>query len=222
MKKSFFKAILATALGLMLTLPAFATKPGNNGGGNGGCGVGQTTNGCGTATGNGGNATGGSSSAQAAGVGLGVGVGMGGQGGKGGDGGNAAAVGLGGVGVGQGGSSIAGGGSVGNTDIDASTGNTYVLPAPAVTYVPASNGSVLTKSHAVNLLVFSWSKSDQEIAPDSVAKEMIADMERLCQFETASMLRQRRYALVDPSYRELPAQPGVKNLTAEQCAALRK
>lgn len=110
---------------------------------------------------------------------------------------------------------------MGNTDIDASTGNTYVLPAPAVTYVPASNGTVLTKSHAVNLLVFSWSKSDQEVAPDHVARQMIADMERLCQFETASMLRQRRYALVDPSYRELPAQPGVKNYTQDECVRLR-
>lgn len=109
----------------------------------------------------------------------------------------------------------------GDTKVDASSGNTYVLPAPAVTYVPASNGTVLTKSHAVNLLVFSWSKSDQEVAPDHVASQMIADMERLCQFETASMLRQRRYALVDPSYRELPAQPGVKNYTQDECVRLR-
>lgn len=46
----------ATAIALM-SLPAFATNPGNNGGGNGGCGVGQQTNGCGGAGGAGGNAT---------------------------------------------------------------------------------------------------------------------------------------------------------------------
>jgi hypothetical protein len=46
----------ATIIALM-SLPAFATNPGNNGGGNGGCGVGQQTNGCGGAGGAGGNAT---------------------------------------------------------------------------------------------------------------------------------------------------------------------
>lgn len=105
-------------------------------------------------------------------------------------------------------------------DISAGSGNTYVLPAPALTVVPSSNGTVLTNSHAVNLLVLSWSKSEQTVAPDSVTKELIAEYERLCQFETASMLRQRRYALADPAYRELPRQPGVANLTREQCVNL--
>lgn len=42
-------AILAITV-IAFSMPAHATKPGNNGGGNGGCGVGQTTNGCGGTT----------------------------------------------------------------------------------------------------------------------------------------------------------------------------
>lgn len=41
------KTIIVGAIVALISTPAFATNPGNNGGGNGGCGVGQTTNGCG-------------------------------------------------------------------------------------------------------------------------------------------------------------------------------
>lgn len=52
------KTIVAGAIVALISTPAFATNPGNNGGGNGGCGVGQTTNGCAPGTGGaGGNAT---------------------------------------------------------------------------------------------------------------------------------------------------------------------
>ena len=103
-------------------------------------------------------------------------------------------------------------------------GSTYVAPAPVFTMVPQSNNGIVTNSYAVGIgwNLFSWSRSNQTIAPDIVAGEMISEYERLCQYETASMLRQRRYALVDPSYRELPKQPGVVNMTREQCAAQRR
>lgn len=113
----------------------------------------------------------------------------------------------------------------GDTTVNAGTGdrgNTYVLPAPALTVVPSSNGGIVTNSHAVNLLLFSWSKSEQSTDKFVAGERLIAQYEALCQFETASMLRQRQYALVDPSFRELPAQPGVVNMTREQCAAQRR
>lgn len=110
----------------------------------------------------------------------------------------------------------------GGATVATEAGNTYVLPAPAVTYVPHSQGGIVTKSHAVNLLLFSWSKSEQATDPFHGGMRLVDEYERLCQFETAAMLRQRQYALLDPAYRELPAQPGVRNLTPAECAAARR
>ncbi len=151
------------------------------------------------------------------GLGLGVGIGQGGEGGKGGQGG----VGQGGIGVGGTGGVGTGGTGVGDVAVDAGSGHTYVAPAPAVTIIPQSNGGIVTKSHAVGIVwnLFSWSKSEQMTDPFQGGMRMIAEYERLCQFETAAMIRQRLYAQLDPAYRELPAQPGVVNMTAEQCAA---
>lgn len=158
-------------------------------------------------------------------VGVGVGIGQGGQGGSGlgvglgGEGGHGGKGGAGGVGVGG----LGQGGSVGNTDIDASSGHTFVAPAPVTTVVPVSNGGIVTKSHAVGLgwNLISWSKSEQGTDPFVAAERMIVKYEQACQFETASILRQRQYALVDPSFRELPAQPGVRNYTFDECAKMR-
>ena len=92
MKKSIYSFVAVLGLALASS-PAFATKPGNNGGGNGGCGNGQQTNGCGAPTGS--NTATGGAGGHGTGVGIGVGVGVGqggngygGAGGRGGDGGS--------------------------------------------------------------------------------------------------------------------------------------
>lgn len=84
--------------------PAFATKPGNNGGGNGGCGVGQQTNGCG-----------GTTTPPASNGGQGGAGGNGGAGGQGGTGGQGGAGGAGGHG-GAGGSVLGSGNSSNRND----------------------------------------------------------------------------------------------------------
>lgn len=89
MKKSIYSFVAVLGLALASS-PAFATKPGNNGGGNGGCGNGQQTNGCGAPAGSN-TATGGHGTGVGIGVGVGVGQGgngYGGAGGRGGDGGS--------------------------------------------------------------------------------------------------------------------------------------
>lgn len=201
--------LITLALLAGLSTVALASPPGNNGGGNGGCGNGQTTNGCGTAptTNHGG----------AGGTGVGVGIGIASA-----KGGNASA---------QGGKSYSGSASMASSNQSAETGdmnldqgNTYVAPAPSFTVIPQSSGGIVTKSHAVSLgwNLVSWSKSEQTTDPFQGGMRLVDDLESACQFESASMLRQHMSALLFPSYRELPAQPGVVNLTVEQCAARRK
>lgn len=201
-----------------LAFSAHATKPGNNGGGNGGCGVGQQTNGCGTTPST--PATGSTTNAPVAnggqgGTGIGVGLGIGSAESS------AKASSTSGAISGSKSSSEAAGGSVGNVGVE--TGNTYVAPAPVFTVVPHSNGGIVTKSHAVSLgwSLLSWSKSEQQMDPFVAGERLAADLERNCQFESASMLRQHMAALTFPSYRELPAQPGVRNHTPAECQALR-
>lgn len=147
------------------------------------------------------------------GVGLGVGVGLGGAGGDGG-----AGIGVGGSGIGY------GGGGTGDVAVEGDSGHMFVMPAPVTTIVPQSSGGIVTKSHSVGLVwnFVSWSKSEQMTDPFQGAMRLINEYEMLCQFETAAIIRQRQYALLDPSYRELPAQPGVRNMTPDECAKLRK
>lgn len=209
-KLTFALAILA------LAFSAHATKPGNNGGGNGGCGVGQQTNGCGTTPST--PATSSTTNAPVAnggqgGTGIGLGIGSAES--------SAKASSTSGAISGSKSSSEAAGGSVGNVGVE--TGNTYVAPAPVFTVVPHSNGGIVTKSHAVSLgwSLLSWSKSEQQMDPFVAGERLAADLERNCQFESASMLRQHMAALTFPSYRELPAQPGVRNHTPAECQALR-
>lgn len=123
-----------------------------------------------------------------------------------------------------GGSATGGQSSSGGNSISTGNGDTYVLPAPVVTVAPQSSGGIVTRSHAVGLLfnAFSWSKSEQSTDPFVGGERLIAEYERLCQYETAAMLRQRQYALLDPAFRELPAQPGVRNLTPDECRELRR
>jgi hypothetical protein len=208
------------ALSLALATPfALATKPGNNGGGNGGCGQGQTTNGCG-----------GSTTGPATGIGLGIaGAAAGAQAGANSSStsdAQAASRSVSGATANNSASTNSSGqasNSMGDLSVSGDSGHTFVAPAPAVTYVPQSNGGIITKSHSVGIgwNLLSWSKSEQMTDPFQGTMRLIAQYESLCQFETAAMLRQRQYALLDPAYRELPAQPGVVNLTPEQCAARR-
>lgn len=217
--KTFTLAIL---IALFAPL-AFATPPGNNGNGNGGCGVGQQTNGCG-----GSSATGGSSTSGAAALAGAAALSVSASNATGGKssstshsaGGDAAATG----GSATGGSAAGGQASSGGNSISTGNGDTYMLPAPVVTVAPQSSGGIVTKSHAVGLLwnAVSWSKSEQSTDTFVGGERLVADYERLCQYETAAMLRGRLYALLDPAYRELPAQPGVRNLTPDECRATRR
>lgn len=157
------------------------------------------------------------------GLGLGVGVGLGvGTGGKASaQGGDASATG------GKASSTSQSGAQAGNQLGDLNTGDsghTFVAPAPVFTVVPQSVGGIVTKSHSAGLIwnAFSWSKSEQSTDPFVGGERLVADYERLCQFETAAMIRQRLYALLDPAFRELPAQPGVRNLSPSECSALKR
>lgn len=192
MKSNYKHRGILAALVLCLSTATFATQPSTNPG----------------------DATG-------VGLGLGVGVGLGvGTGGKAhAQGGDASAVG------GQ--SSSQSGAQAGNQLGDLNTGDsghTFVAPAPVFTVVPQSAGGIVTKSHSAGLIwnAFSWSKSEQSTDPFVGGERLVADYERLCQFETAAMIRQRLYSLLDPAFRELPAQPGVRNLTPGECAALKR
>lgn len=148
--------------------------------------------------------------------------------------GDATGVGLGlGVGLGVGKATSASkaasesGAQAGNQLGDLNTGDsghTFVAPAPVFTVVPQSAGGIVTKSHSVGLVwnFVSWSKSEQVTDPFQGGMRLVADLEQACQFESAAMLRQHMSALLFPSYRELPRQPGERNLTASECAALRR
>lgn len=161
----------------------------------------------------------------ATGVGLGLGVGLGvGTGGKA-QGGDAHAKG--GKATSASKAASESGAQASNELGDLNTGDsghTFVAPAPVFTVVPQSAGGIVTKSHSAGLIwnAFSWSKSEQSTDPFVGGERLVADYERLCQFETAAMIRQRLYALLDPAFRELPAQPGVRNLTPGECAALKR
>lgn len=222
MKKSL--SLLAIVIGMAFSASAFATKPGNNGGGNGGCGVGQTTNGCGTTTTPNQGDTTNAPVANGGQGGTGIGVSGAVSGSKASAESSAAAGAISGS-LATGGSAKASGGAAGaqagtgDISVAGDSGDTFVAPAPVVTYVPQSNGGIVTKSHAVGLgwNLISWSKSEQTLDPVIGAQKLVADLERNCQFLSASIVRQRISALLFPSYAELPAQPGVVNLPPSEC-----
>lgn len=102
--------ITIAILTALAATPAFATKPGNNGGGNGGCGVGQQTNGCS-----------GTTTPPASNGGQGGAGGNGGAGGQGGTGGQGGAGGIGQGGTGGAGGSVLGSGNSSNRNDNTNT-----------------------------------------------------------------------------------------------------
>lgn len=206
MKHTFNKLILIAILSLA-TFGAHAGQPGNNGGGNGGCGNGQQTNGCGTPVA-------GDSTSQAAALGIGLGV-------SGSESSSKA----------TGGEAFAGSHSMSsanqaatNGDMTLDQGNAYVAPAGTATSAPRASGCIKTDSHAggIGWNAAHYSQTKQSSDVPCAGMQLADKLDAQCQYLSASIVRQRVSAALFPSYAELPAQPGVRNLTPAECTVSRK
>lgn len=101
---------------------------------------------------------------------------------------------------------------------------TYVLPAPVGTLVPQAMGDCTkTDSWAAAGLWngISGSSSKQSAELFCAGLRLSERYEAACQYLSADMIRNRVAAFLFPGSGDLPAQPGLQNLTTEQCNARR-
>lgn len=118
------------------------------------------------------------------------------------------------------GGSAAGGNGGGLTD----NSSMYVLPAPVWSSVPQAAGCIVTNSTAG---AFGWnlisaSRSVQGSDPVCVGVILAKSAYDHCHFESEQLITARVYATIFPGAPALPTVPGLRNLSAADCAALKR
>ena len=101
---------------------------------------------------------------------------------------------------------------------------TFVFPAPVWTQLPETRGCFVTESHALagGWNFVSGSKSVQFSDPICMSGRMSESARTMCQFLTADHIDRNTYRTLWPNAKELPAAVGLKNLSLEECEALKR
>ena len=99
-----------------------------------------------------------------------------------------------------------------------------VFPAPVWTQVPQATGCFVTESHAgsAGWNFVSGSKSIQFSEPICVSIRMAESARLMCHFKTAEFIDQNTFKTMFPSADPLPTTPGIRNLSLEECEAIKR
>lgn len=101
---------------------------------------------------------------------------------------------------------------------------TFVFPAPVWTMLPETRGCFVTESRAGagGWNFISGSKSVQFSDPVCVSGRMSESARTMCQFATADLIDRNTYKMLWPNATLWATNPELRNLSLEQCEALKR